>query len=132
ELGFTASMGDASGTQTVAQGERNVMFRKNRYDVAEALVEKILFMMMSHPLREDGAATAHDARDALRHHGQILNEHAGVDSHVVDALLSLLFNHFEHYVCIEIFNPLDARNRFIDGNGSDRHGRVAQDGFANF
>ena len=53
-------------------------------------------MVVRHPLGQDRAAAADDAGDALRNHGHILNEHAGVDGHVVDALLGLLFDDFEH------------------------------------
>jgi hypothetical protein len=47
-------------------------------------------------LREDGAAAADDSGDALGNHRQILDQHAGVDGHVVDALRGLLFDDFEH------------------------------------
>ena len=40
--------------------------------------------------------------------GHVLNEHAGVDGEVVDALLGLLFDDFEVEVDVEVFDLLDA------------------------
>ena len=33
---------------------------------------------------------------------------------------------------VEVFDALDARDRFVNRHGADGHGRVPQDGFANF
>ena len=40
------------------------MLGENFRDVIEAPVEKILLVMVRHVLRQDGAATAHDAGNA--------------------------------------------------------------------
>ena len=63
---------------------------------------------------------------------QILDQHAGVDGHVVHALLGLLFDHFEHDVDVEVFDALHARDRLVNRHGADGHRRVPQNGFANF
>ena len=63
---------------------------------------------------------------------QILDQHAGVDGHVIHALLGLLFDDFEHDIGVQIFNPLHPRDGFVNRHGADGHGRVAQNGFANF
>ena len=55
-----------------------------------------------------------------------------MNGHVVHALLSLLFDDFEHHVRGEVLNALHARDGLVDRNGTDRHGRVAQDRFADF
>jgi hypothetical protein len=60
-----------------------------------------------------------------------LNEHAGVDGHVIHALLRLLFDDFEHHASVEIFYSLHSRDGFVDWNGADGDGRMADDGFAN-
>ena len=54
-----------------------------------------------------------------------------MDGHVIHALLRLLFDHFEHHAGGEIFDALDARDRFVNRHGADRDGRMADDGFAN-
>ncbi len=61
---------------------------------------------------------------------QILDQHAGVDGHVVHALLRLLLDHFQHDLGGEVFDLLDPRDALVDGHGADGHGRVPQDGFA--
>ena len=96
ELGFVAGVGDAAGTKAVAEGEADVVLLENLDDVVEVFVEEILFVVVGHPLGEDGAAAADDAGDALGDQRQILDQHAGVDRHVVDALRGLLFDDFEH------------------------------------
>src|SRR3954453_18797231 len=104
KLGRVAGVGNASRTQAVAERERNIVLGENLADVVKALVQKILLVMMSHPLRENGSATAHDSCDALRDQRQILHQHASVNSHVIHALLGLFFDYFKHYISIEIFN----------------------------
>ncbi len=107
------------------------MLGENLGDVVEALVEEILLVVVRHPLRQDRAAAADDAGDALGDQRQVLDQHAGVDGHVVDALLGLLFDDFEHDVGVEVFNALHARDRLVDRHRADGHRRVPQDGFAN-
>src|ERR1700686_2715041 len=108
------------------------MFGENLADVVEAVVEKILLVMVSHPLRQNCATTADDSSDAPGNHGQILDEHAGVNGHVIHALLGLLFNHFEHHLGSQIFDALYPRDSFVNRNGSNRHWRMTQDRLANF
>ena len=119
-----------AGTQAVAQRIAHVVLGENLGDVVEALVEEVLLVMVRHPLRQNRAAAAHDAGDALGDQRQVLDQHAGMDGHVIDALLGLLFDHFEHDVGIEVFDALHARDRLVDRHRADGHRRVAQDGFA--
>ncbi len=86
--------------------------------------------MMGHPLRQDRAAAAYDAGDPLRYQRQVLDEHAGVDRHVVHALRGLLLDHFQHDVGVEVFQPLDAGDRLVNRHRPNRHRRVPQDGLA--
>ena len=105
---------------------------KNFGDVVEALVEEVLLVVVRHPLRQDRAAAADDAGDALGDQRQVLDQHAGVDGHVVHALLGLLLDDFEHDVGVEVFDALHARDRLVDRHRADRHRRVPQNGFADF
>ena len=132
ELGFVAGVGNAAGAEAVTKGEADVVFLENLDDVVEALVEEILFVVVGHPLGEDGAAAADDAGDALGDQRQILDQHAGVDGHVVDALGGLLFDDFEHDFGIQVFDAFDAGDGFVDRDRADGDGRVAENGFANF
>ena len=100
--------------------KRNVVLLEDLYDVVEALVEEVLLVVMRHPLRQDRAAAADDAGDALGDHRQVLDQHAGVDGHVIHALLRLLLDHFEHDVGVQVFDALHARDRLVDRHGADR------------
>jgi hypothetical protein len=64
-LGFIAGVGQAAGTQAVSQRKAHVVLRENLADVFEAFVEKILFVVVRHPLGQDRAASADDAGDAF-------------------------------------------------------------------
>ena len=75
---------------------------------------------------QDGAAAAHDAGDALARHGNVLAQHSGVDGHVIDALLGLLLDHFQHHGRRQVTDPRDAREGLVDGHGADGNRAVAQ------
>ena len=66
----------------------------------------------------------------LRDEREKFAENAGVNRHVVDALLGLLFDHFEHHVDIQILGAAHAGDRFVDRHGADRNRRCVNDGFA--
>ena len=59
-------------------------------NVVEALVEWVLGHVRDHPAREDAAAARDDPGHAVLAERQVLEPHAGVDRHVVDALLRLV------------------------------------------
>ena len=114
--------------EAVSKRITHVVLGEDFRDVVEAFVEEILLVVVGHPLRQDRAAAADDAGNALGDERQILDEHAGVDSHVIDALLGLLLDDLEHEIGSQVFDALDARDRLVDGHGADGHRRVAQDG----
>ena len=87
-------------------------------------------MVLHHPLGQDGAAAADDAGDAARGQRDVLHQHAGVNGHVVDALLGLFLDDFEHQRGAEILEAAHAGECFVNGHGSDGHGRVVDDGLA--
>ena len=131
ELRLVAGVGDAPGTQSIPKGKAHIVLRENLADIVKTFVEKVLLVMVSHPLGKNRTPAAHDACDALGNHRKILNQHAGVNGHVVDALLGLFLDNFEHDVAVQVFDALHARNRFIDRHGPDRYRRMTHDGFAN-
>ncbi len=125
-----AGIGHAAGPQPVAQRKADIVLLENLADLVEVLVEQILPVILHHPLGQNRAAAAHDAGNALRRQRHVLHQHAGVDRHVIHALLGLLFDHFQHHVDVEIFHAPHARERFIDRHRADRHGRMRDDGLA--
>ena len=98
ELRFVAGIRDATRPQSVAKRKAHVVLLENLADVVKILVQEILLFVMLHPVRHQRAAAAHDSRDPLAHQRHMFAQHAGVNGHVVHALLGLLFNHFQHQI----------------------------------
>ena len=131
ELRLVAGIGDAAGAQAVAQRIRHIVLLHDPGNVVEPLVEEVLLMVVGHPLGHDGAAATHNAGDALGNQRQVLHQHAGMDGHVVHALLGLLFDDFQHQVGAEVFNAFHARYCFVDWHSADGHRRLTEYGFTN-
>src|SRR5690348_4638479 len=108
------------------------MLLENFANFVEVLVQKIFPLVMAHPDGEQRAAAADDSGDTVAHHGKKFPQHAGVNGHVVHALLGLLFDDFEHQLDGQIFGAAHARERFVNWNGANGHRRGVNDGFANF
>ena len=87
-------------------------------------------MVLHHPLGENRAAAADDSGDAIRSQRHVLNEHACMDRHVIDALLRLLFDHFEHQIGGEILNAPNAAEGFVNRDRADRDRRRVDDRLA--
>ena len=130
ELRLVAGVRQAAGTQPVPQREAHVVLLEDLADVFEALVEHVLPVVLHHPLGQDGAAAADDAGDAPGGERNVLHQHAGVDGHVVHALLGLLFDHLQHHPRAEVLHAPHARERFVDRHRADGHGRSGDDGLA--
>ena len=108
------------------------MLGENFADVVVALVEEVLLVVIRHPLRQNCATAADNSSDAFGNHRQILDQHTGVNGHIIHTLLSLLFNHFKHHAGGKVFNPLHSRNSFINWHSADRYRRMPQNGLTNF
>ena len=125
ELRAVAGVGERARAQTVAQGKANVVLLEDLADVFEMLVQKILAMILHHPFSQDRSAAADDSRHAAGGQRNVLDQYSGVDGHVIDALLGLLLDHFQHDVDVQILHAPHAREGFVDRHGADRHGRIA-------
>ncbi len=130
ELRCIAGIGETAGTQTVAERKAHVVLLKNLADGFEVFVEHILLVILHHPFGKNRAAAAHDPGDTLAGQRHVLHQHAGVNGHVIDTLLGLFFDHFEHDLNVQIFHAANAVQRFIDGHGANGHRRSVDDGFA--
>ena len=65
---------------------------------------------------------AHDARDALRHHGNVLDQNARVDGEIVNALLRLLFDDLEVEIDVQVFDASSrGSERLVQRHGPDGH-----------
>ncbi len=130
ELRFVAGIGHAAGAQTVAQREADVVLLEDLANVLEALVQHVLLVILHHPFGQDGAAAADDAGDPPGGQRNVLHQHAGVDGHVIHALLGLLFDHLQHHLPVQVLHAAHARERFVNRHRADGHGRSLNDGFA--
>src|SRR6266496_384129 len=108
ELHFIAGIGDTPGTEPVAERKGYVMLYEYSANILETFVQEILLVMMRHPLRQYCATAAHDSSDAFGDQRQILDQNAGVDSHVIHTLFSLLFNDFQQDLGVEVLYSLHA------------------------
>ena len=66
----------------------------------------------------------------LRDKRQKFAQHARVNRHVVNALLGLLLDHFEHHVDVQILGATHARDCLVDRHGADGNRRCIDDGLA--
>ncbi len=130
ELRGVAGVGQAAGTQAVAQGERHVVLPRDLQDLVVVHEERVLLAVVDHPLRVQGAAARHDASDAVLHQGQVLVEDSAMDGHVVHALLGLVLDVVDEVVRGEVLDARHLLHGLVDGHGADGHGRGRDDGFA--
>jgi hypothetical protein len=87
--------------------------------------------MREAPLGHDRAAPADDAGHALGGHGDVAQQHAGVDGEVVDALFGLLDQCVAEHLPGQLLGlAVDLFQGLVDRHGADGHGRVADDPLA--
>ncbi len=127
ELGRVVGVRDGAGAQAVTQRVRDVVRREDVAELLEVRVEEVLLVVRQTPRGHDRTTARDDAGLAAggqRHVGQ---QHAGVDRHVVDALLGLL----DDRVLVDLPGQLlgaavDLLQRLVERHGADRDGGIAQ------
>ena len=124
ELGRVGGVGEAAGAQAVAEREGHVVPLEDLADVVEVRVERVLRLVGEHPLRHERAAARDDAGDALRRERDVVAQHAGVDGHVVDALLGLVLDDVEHELGREVGHVVHVGHGLVDGHRADRERAV--------
>ena len=58
----------------------------------------------------------------------VLHQYSGVNRHVIDALLGLLLDDFEHDVDVKILDAANPGESFVNWDCADRHRRSVNDG----
>jgi hypothetical protein len=96
KLGRVTGIGNRPRTEPVAERESNIIFLEDPANTLEVLIQKILFVILHHPFRQNGAAATDDSGYAVCRQGDVLNQYACVDRHIVDALLRLFLDDLEH------------------------------------
>jgi len=130
ELGLVVGVGEASGTQAVAEAVGDVVSAHDLAQLAEVRVPGVLLVVGQHPRAHQRAAAADDAGDPVRRQRQVFLQHAGMDRHVIDALLGLVLDHVEHLLRRDVGGVLDVLDDLVDGHRSDRHRRGVDDRLA--
>ena len=132
ELGLVAGVGDRAGPQAVAQAPGDVVLPHDVAQVVEVRVERVLLAVGHHPLGDQRAAAADDAGHAVHRQVQVLEHHAAVDRHVVDALLRLVLDHVQKMLRPHVLDlAAQLFEHLVDRHRADRHGRGVDDRLAN-
>ena len=131
ELRLVAGVGDRAGPQAVAQAPGDIVLPHDVAQIVEVRVERILLAVGHHPLGDQRAAAADDAGDAVHRQVQVLEHHAAVDRHVVDALLRLVLDHVEKMLRPHVFDlAAQLFEHLVNRHRADRHGRGGDDRLA--
>src|SRR4029078_730926 len=131
KLRTVVSVGDRTGTQAVAERERDVIFAHDVADLVESVVEEALFVPRQAPLGHDRAAARDDAGDAIGGQWHVCKAHAGVDGEIVDTLFALLDQRVLVDLPVELAGvAVRLLQRLVDRHGADWHRRIAQDPLA--
>ncbi|MPM54526.1 hypothetical protein SDC9_101304 [bioreactor metagenome] len=133
ELRFVVGVVDRAGTQAVAEAEGDIVGLHDFADVLEVGVEEAFLVVGQAPLGHDGAAAGDDAGHAVGGHGDVAQQHAGVDGEVVHALLGLLDQRVAEDLPGQVLGfAVDLLQRLVDRHRADRHRAVADDPLARF
>jgi hypothetical protein len=100
------------------------------HDLAEFIkmfVKRILSFVCDHPFCGERSAAADDSRNPTVGQRQMLQEQPGVDRHVVDALLRLVFHGVEKLLRLHIDDVVELFTDLIQRHRPDRHGHVVDD-----
>ena len=131
ELRFVVRVGDGAGAEPVTNTEADVVGRHDVADIVPMFIQEALLVMGEAPFRHDGAAAADDAGHAPRGERDEAQQDAGVDGEVIDALLGLLDERVAEDFPSQVFGAaVHFLKGLVDGDGADRHGRVADNPFA--
>ncbi len=127
ELRLVGRVGEAAGSQRVAQAEADVVLLENFAKLVEMREPRVFAAGGHHPLRHDCPAAADDAGDSVLRQRKEVAQHARVDGHVVHTLLRLLLDDVEQVLRREALDALDALDRLVDGHRAERDGAGAQE-----
>ena len=92
DLAGVGGVGDAAGTQPVAQRKTHIVLPHNVAQVVEQIEHRVLLVVGGHPLGQQRPAAADDAADAVFQQRQMLPEQPGVNREKVHALPGLLLD----------------------------------------
>ncbi len=128
ELRGVGGVGDRAGAEAVAEAPGHVVLAHDVAEVVEPGVDRVLFLVGEHPLRDQRPAPRDDPGDPVGGERDVVAEDAGVEGHVVDPLLGLVLDDVEQALLGEVLDLLDLLDRLVHRHGADRHGAGGDDG----
>mmetsp|Transcript_3529 Transcript_3529/g.5111 ORF Transcript_3529/g.5111 Transcript_3529/m.5111 type:complete len:276 (-) Transcript_3529:692-1519(-) len=130
ELGLVVGIVNRSRTETITNGEGNIIFGTNVENLIPMFVGKVLLVVEDIPLGMDGSTTADDACHTVNGCGNVSEKNTSMDGEVINTLLSLLDQGLTEDVPIQIFsNPVDLFQGLVNRDGSYGNSRVTHDPF---
>ena len=131
ELGGVVGVGDGAGAQAVAKRECDVVLGEDLAELVEVFVQEGFLVVGEAPASHDRTAARDDAGHTLGGQRNVRQAYAGVDGHVVHALLALLDDGVAEDLPGQVFgDAIDLLQRLVDGHSADGHGGVAQNPLA--
>lgn len=123
DLGAVRRVSQAARTETVSQGDGDIVGFTNVQDIIVIFVKRIFFFVVEHPARNEAAAAADDVHDTA-FLGQLFQDHlrnAAVDGEEIGAVFGLAADGVQHVLAGHFDNGPAFLDR-IDGRLVDRHG----------
>ena len=122
-------IGQAARTQTISDGERDIVLPADFTNVIPTVVHGVLLAVLDHPFGQERSASGNDANHPVTNQRDVFFEHPSVDGEVIHPLLGLMAAGVQDDLSIEVFN-LSADDHRVDGHGADRHGALGRNGFS--
>ena len=130
ELGPIGGVGQAAGTQAVAQGQGDVVFPGDLQELVVILIERIFPAETAHPGGEKGAAPGNHPGDPLFQERQGGPGDAAVHRDEVHPLAGVVAHHLQQVVGLDVLQALGLGHQVVDGHGAEGHGALGQQGGA--
>ena len=114
ELRGVRGVRKAAGPKSVAERHGYVVLREDVHHLVPVRVERILRLVLHHPLRHDRAAAGDDSHLALHRVRDVPEEKPSMERHEVDALLGLAANYADKELRVHLRDVAEKRDRLVD------------------
>ena len=121
ELRRVRGVGQAAGPEPVAQAQAHVVLARHVQDLVVAGEERVLLVMVEHPLDEEAPAAGDHAHDPRPEQGHARPGHAAVHGDEVHPVLYMRADRVEKVVLRQAGHVRAAHDRLVHGHGADRN-----------
>mmetsp|Transcript_35790 Transcript_35790/g.70413 ORF Transcript_35790/g.70413 Transcript_35790/m.70413 type:complete len:241 (+) Transcript_35790:1037-1759(+) len=130
KLGLVVCVVDASGSEAVTDGERNVVLGTDIENIVPVFPRKVLFVVENVPFGVDRSSTGYNTRLAVNRHGYEREKDSCVDREVVHPLLCLFNKGLTEHLPAQVFGySVNLLQSLVYGDGPDRNRTVSHDPF---